>query len=256
MKFTTVSASLLALLVSASVSAVPLQETESHLVARQAANAADLQTSLTLDPSQVQPNLALDGQAVPDAGQVPSLTSTNNFINYCATQTGVPLTNGQQIRTGSCNPTVMGRILATDKIPSCKFVNPKNLDTIPADTKFTIQMSINNLITGNFVNAQANYYAAPAQVDASGTLIGHSHVVIEKLTSLTQTEAMNPNVFVFFKGLNAPASGGILTADVTGGLPAGAYRLSSINAAANHQPALAAVAQHGSIDDFIYFTAE
>lgn len=95
MKFTTVSASLLALLVS--VSAVPVQEGESHLVARQAANAAALQTSLSkskdyphltqcsrvrgaaLDPSQVQPGLALDGQAIPEAGQVPSLTSNNNL---------------------------------------------------------------------------------------------------------------------------------------------------------------------------------
>ncbi|TFY79009.1 hypothetical protein EWM64_g5000, partial [Hericium alpestre] len=34
----------------------------------------------------------------------------------------------------------------------------------------------------------------------------------------------------------------------------GTYRLSSINSAANHQPVLVAVAQHGSMDDQIYFT--
>lgn len=43
------------------------------------ASANDLQTSLTLDPGQVQPGLANDGQAVPTAGQVASLTSTNNL---------------------------------------------------------------------------------------------------------------------------------------------------------------------------------
>lgn len=215
--------------------------------------ADDAQTSLTLDPSQIQPNLALDGQAIPDAGQVPSITSTNNFINFCATQ-NVPLTNGQQIRTGSCNPTTIGRVLATTNMPSSKFQFPGNLETIKADTKFTIQMSIKHLVTGNFVNAQANYYAAPQQVDGSGDLIGHSHVVIEKLNDgFQQTAVMNPNVFVFFKGLNSAAQGGILTADVTGGLPAGTYRLASINAAANHQPALVSVAQHGSLDDGVYF---
>jgi hypothetical protein len=252
MKFTTVSATLVALL-PVIVSAAPLETYTYHgLTARQA---ADIQSSLNLDPSQVQANLANDGQDIPEAGQVPSLTSKNNFINFCSTQ-NVPLTNGQQVRSGSCNPTIMGRILSTNKIPSSKFVNPKNLDVIPADKGFTIQMKINNLITGNFVNAQKNYYAAPAQVDGSGTLIGHSHVVVEKISSLQSTDVNDPNIFAFFKGLNAAANGGILTADVAGGLPAGTYRLCSINAAANHQPALAAVAQHGSIDDCVYFTSK
>lgn len=53
------------------------------------------------------------------------------------------------------------------------------------------------------------------------------------------------------RGLNAAAVNGLLTANVSLGLPAGAYRLSSINTAANHQPALAAVAQHGAIDDWV-----
>lgn len=39
----------------------------------------DAQKSLTLLASQVQTNLANDGQNVPAAGQVPSLTSTNNL---------------------------------------------------------------------------------------------------------------------------------------------------------------------------------
>lgn len=58
--------------------------------------------------------------------------------------------------------------------------------------------------------------------------------------------------FVFFKGLNLPDVNGILTADVSAGLPAGEYRISSINSAANHQPALPAVAQRGNVDDISY----
>lgn len=106
--------------------------------------------------------------------------------------------------------------------------------------------------TGAFVNAQENYFAAPQQLNGAGQIIGHSHVVVEQLTSLAQTTPTDPKKFAFFKGLNAAAVNGILTADVTGGLSAGVYKLSSINTAANHQPAIVPVAQHGSLDDAIY----
>lgn len=220
-----------------------------------AATGGDPQTSLALDPSQVQSNAKLTGQAgTPEAGQVNSLTSANNFINFCLTQNGVPITNGLQTKTGSCNPTIMGRILATDKLVSSKFVFPVNNQDVAANQDFTIQMSIKNMVTGNFVNPNTNYYAAPCQVDGSGTVIGHSHVVIEKVASITSTTVLDPTLFVFFKGLNAAAANGVLSADVAGGLPAGSYRLASINTCANHQPVLGSVAQHGSFDDMVYFT--
>jgi hypothetical protein len=97
-------------------------------------------------------------------------------------------------------------------------------------------MAIQNMATGNFVNANTNFFAAPCQVDGSGNVIGHSHVVVEQISSLTDTTPTNPNTFAFFKGLNAAAVGGVLTADVTGGLQPGVYRLASINTCANHQP--------------------
>ncbi|KAF8167880.1 hypothetical protein B0H34DRAFT_35489 [Crassisporium funariophilum] len=191
---------------------------------------------------------------VPTDGQVASLTSTNNFINFCLT-TNQPITNGQQIAAGSCNPAPIGSIPSSDNMPSSKFTNPKNGDIIPPDQTFTISMAINNLQTGNFVNAQQNYFAAPQQLNGAGIIIGHSHVVIEQLQALDQTTPTNPKQFAFFKGLNEAAQGGVLTADVAAGVPAGAYRLCSINAAANHQPAIVPIAQHGSLDDCVYFTA-
>jgi hypothetical protein len=219
-----------------------------------AATGGDPQKSLALDPSQIQSNAKATGQAgTPEAGQVASATSDNNFINFCLTQK-TTITNGLQTKTGSCNPTIMGRILATDKLVSSKFTFPKNNGNIDANKDFTITMAIKNMVTGNFVNPQTNYFSAPCQVDGSGTVIGHSHVVVEKLSALDQTTVTDPNVFAFFKGLNAAAQGGVLSATVTGGLPAGAYRLSSINTCANHQPVLGAVAQHGSFDDMVYFT--
>ncbi|KAI0063136.1 hypothetical protein BV25DRAFT_448253 [Artomyces pyxidatus] len=213
----------------------------------------DLQSSLTLDPSVIAKGFADDGQDVPTAGQIASLTSTNNFINFCATVPQLPITNGQQIKTGSCNPAPMGIIAATTNMPSSKFVFPKNLDNIEENTAFTIQMAVSNLDTGNFVNADSNYYSAP-QITVGGNIKGHTHVTVELMSGLDQTTTTNPTVFAFFKGVNGAAVNGIVTADVTNGLPAGTYRLASINTAENHQPCLVAVAQHGSLDDMVYFT--
>jgi hypothetical protein len=137
-------------------------------------------------------------------------------------------------------------------MPSSKFVFPKNGDTIKANTAFTVQMAIRNMETGFFVNAQQNYFSAPQQLNAQGQIKGHSHITVEQLTSLDQTTPTDPKKFVFFKGLNAAAQNGILTADLDKGLPVGVYKVSSINSAANHQPVLVAIAQHGSLDDAVY----
>ncbi|KAI5118476.1 hypothetical protein M0805_003737 [Coniferiporia weirii] len=211
------------------------------------------QSSTTLDPAVIATGFAQDGQATPAAGQVASLTSTNNFINFCLT-VDKPITNGQQIKTGSCNPAPMGVIAATTNMPSSKFTFPTNFGSIKANTAFTVSMAINNIETGNFVNADSNYYSAPQQVNSAGDIIGHSHVVIEQIDSLGSTTLSDPTKFAFFKGINGAAVNGVVTADVTDGLPAGIYRMASINAAANHQPVLVAVAQHGSLDDMVYFT--
>ncbi|KAI0344099.1 hypothetical protein BDW22DRAFT_1128093 [Trametopsis cervina] len=221
-----------------------------------AASGGDPQSSLTLDPAVIATGFENDGQSQPEEGQVASLTSSNNFINFCLT-TKLPITNGQQIKTGSCNPAPMGVIAATTNMPSAKFVFPLNGQEIEESTPFTVQLAINNLETGNFVNANENYFSAPQQTDpATGNIKGHSHIVIEKLTSLSQTKPLDPTKFDFFKGLNGKAQGGILSADVTAGLAAGSYRISTINSAANHQPVLVAVAQHGNLDDVIYFTVK
>jgi hypothetical protein len=217
------------------------------------ANNPDIQSSLTLDSSVIATGFAQNGQAVQEAGQVASLTSNNNFINFCAT-TNQPITNGQQIKTGSCNPAPMGQIPAVTAMPSAKFVNPPNFGSIPADQDFNIVMNVLNFETGNFVNAQNSYFAAPQQLNTAGQIVGHSHVVVEAINGLNDTTPTNPQVFAFFLGLNAAATGGQLTATVKAGLPAGTYRLASINTAANHQPALVPVAQHGSLDDMVYFT--
>lgn len=72
------------------------------------------------------------------------------------------------------------------------------------------------------------------------------------MQSLDSTQPLDPQVFAFFKGLNNVANNGVLTATVTNGLPAGVYRISSINAANNHQEAVGPIAQHGSFNDVVY----
>jgi hypothetical protein len=206
--------------------------------------------------SVIATGFAKDGQDTPTAGQVASQTSLNNFINFCATVPGKPITNGQQIKTGSCNPAPMGVIAATTNMPSCKFVFPPNGDTsLKENTAFDVKLAVKNLDTGHFTNAQETYYAAPQTVNAQGDIIGHSHIVIQKMESLAQTTTLDPAVFAFFKGVNDAAVNGVLTVPVTAGLPAGFYKLSTINSAANHQPVLVAIAQHGDLDDTVYVSA-
>jgi hypothetical protein len=209
--------------------------------------------SQALDPSVIATGFEQDGQGTPEPGQVPSMTSTNNFINFCATVPNKLITNGKQIKQGSCNPAPMGVIASSSNMPSSKFVTPANLDTVKANTNFTIKMALSNLEAGNFVNAKLNYYSAPQTVNSQGNIVGHSHFVIQAIDSLTSTKVLDPQVFSFFQGVNTPAGpDGTLSVPVKGGLPAGTYRLASINTASNHQPCLVSVAQHGSMDDQVY----
>ncbi|KAH9964604.1 hypothetical protein BC827DRAFT_945779 [Russula dissimulans] len=185
-------------------------------------------------------------------GQTPSLTSKNNFINFCDT-VDKPLTNGQQIKNGSCNVAPMGVIAPAANMPSCKFVFPKNFDTVKAHTQFEIRMALKHLDAGHFTNADTNYFAAPQQLNAQGDIIGHTHFVIEELDAFNTTTPSDPTKFAFFKGVNTPAdANGVVSANVTGGLPQGKYRLSSINTSQNHAPVLVSIAQRGSQDDQSY----
>ncbi|KAG2160120.1 uncharacterized protein EDB93DRAFT_1113528 [Suillus bovinus] len=241
--------------VTTSSSSAPLATSITNAGSNSSSNA---QTSLTLLSSLVASNFAQNGQSsnTSEAGQFPSLTSTNNFINFCATLSNLPITNGQQIKSGSCNPAPMGVIPSTSNMPSAKFVSPTNLAVLPADTTFQVTLAIKGIETGFFVNPETNYFAAPQQIDpTSGQIQGHAHIVIEALQSLTQTTPTDPTKFAYFLGLNSKADAkGQLYGNITGGLPEGTYKMSTIVSAMNHQPVLVAVAQHGSLDDQIYFT--
>jgi hypothetical protein len=203
-----------------------------------------------LDQSVISTGSESDGLNNATAGTSASLTSNNNFIDFCKSQT---ITNGKQITTGSCNPIPMGMIANTKNIPSSKYVFPKNLDTLKANTAFTMILAVNNAQLGVFTNADTNYYSAPQQLNGQGSIIGHTHLVVEQVPSLTSTAPLDSTTFAFFKGIDGPAdANGQVSANVTAGLPAGTYRFATIGTSANHVPWLVAIAQHGSMEDAVY----
>ncbi|PBP23591.1 ribosomal protein s17 [Diplocarpon rosae] len=186
------------------------------------------------------------------AGQSPSKKSKNNFINICS---GKTLTNGTQIPEGSCNGIPMGDIPAKTQMISSIIIFPEtNAIPIEPDTDFNITVQVANLVAGSFTNPDGTYYAAP-QALKGGKVVGHVHVTVQDLGgTLNPKQVLDPTKFVFFKGINDVGDGnGLLKAIVTGGLPAGYYRVCTMVSASNHQPVLMPVAQRGAADDCTKF---
>ena len=125
---------------------------------------------------------------------------------------------------------------------------------IASDTTFNITVQTANIAAGSFTNADSTYYAAPQFLE-NGIIVGHTHVTVQDLgSSLNPTGALDATQFAFFKGINDAGNGkGLLTATVTGGLPAGNYRVCTMASASNHQPVLMPVAQRGTSDDCTKF---
>lgn len=148
----------------------------------------------------------------------------------------------------------MGDMPSQDNMVSAMIVNPPFGQTIEPDTTFDIDVQLANLVAGSFTNPQNTYYAAPQQLQG-GSVVGHCHVTVQDIGSLNPTTPPDAKVFAFFKGIDDAGNGqGLLSATVDGGLPAGTYRICTMNSAQNHQPVLMPVAQRGSQDDCIRVT--
>jgi len=213
----------------------------------------DAQTSLTIPPQSICTGCAFNGQEIPVAGQVASLTSTNNYANFCL-QFNTPNQNGEQLFNGSCSQTPLGQIMAKNKMVSQRVVNPPNNAKIVEGTDIDFQVAVRNLITGHFTFAAATYYSAPAQIDPStGFLIGHTHISVEAIASLNDATPTDPQTFAFFKGYDNPAVNGVVSVTAVGGLKAGFYRACTLGSSANHTPIISPVAQRGSQDDCTRF---
>ncbi|RDL37004.1 uncharacterized protein BP5553_04437 [Venustampulla echinocandica] len=208
-------------------------------------------TATVLAANAIQSASFLEGE--PKDGQAKSKTSQNNFINNCA---GKTLTNGLQVQGGSCNGIPMGDIPAKANMVSSIITFPLyGSATIESDTTFDISVQMANLVAGSFTNAASTYYAAPQQL-SGGKVVGHTHVTVQDLgKSLNPQQPLDATQFAFFKGINDAGDGnGLLKASVTGGLPAGNYRVCTMASSSNHQPVLMPVAQRGTPDDCSKFT--
>lgn len=149
----------------------------------------------------------------------------------------------------------MGDIPAKTAMVSSVITFPEtNGQAINSDTTFNISVQMSNLVAGSFTNADATYYAAP-QALQGGQVVGHTHVTVQDMgKSLNPTTALDATQFAFFKGINDAGNGkGLLQAVVTGGLPAGNYRVCTMASASNHQPVIMPVAQRGTADDCTKF---
>ncbi|KAF8272329.1 hypothetical protein EI94DRAFT_1718413 [Lactarius quietus] len=215
------------------------------------AGGGDPQTSLTLDNSVLNTGSQNPGTANSTTGQQLSLTSQNNFINFCAGQT---ITDGLQNKAGSCNPTPMGQITALSQTPIVKYQSPTNGQDLTPNTTFNFELGVSNLITGQFTNATVTYFSAPAQLKG-GVALGHSHTTCRSLKNFQDTTIGDIQTFAFFKAMESPAVNGNLVIPVTGGLPPGFYRCCSMTTNANHAAIPVAVAQHDNMDDCIYISS-
>jgi hypothetical protein len=131
----------------------------------------------------------------------------------------------------------MGDIPSSSNMISTIITSPGPGDTIAANQDFNVNLQVANLVAGSFTNPDTTYYAAP-QALQGGKIVGHTHVTIQSLgNNIATTTPPDAGTFAFFKGINDAGDGnGGLTAAVTGGLPAGVYRVCTMTSASNHQP--------------------
>lgn len=138
-----------------------------------------------------------------------------------------------------------------DKMPAAKVLFPTNNAVLTEGQDINFQVKVLNIQTGFFTNAQRTYYSAPQQLNDQGILIGHQHITVNAEPSADSTEPLDPQDFVFFKGLNDPAINDVLNATATGGLPAGFYRACTLGSSANHTPIVPPVANRASSEDCV-----
>ena len=86
-----------------------------------------------------------------EKAQAASATAPNNFINFCS---GKTLTNGLQVKSGSCNGIVMGEIPSTANMVSQIITFPEvgKASKLKAHQTFQIKVQVTNLDAGSFTN--------------------------------------------------------------------------------------------------------
>ncbi|KAJ3000819.1 hypothetical protein NUW54_g6724 [Trametes sanguinea] len=90
------------------LSALAILAAASSTAASTATSSAAAASGTAAAVSVIAKGFENDGQDQPTAGQVPSLTSSNQLHQLLRDRAEPAITNGKQIKTGSCNPAPMG----------------------------------------------------------------------------------------------------------------------------------------------------
>ncbi|KAH9811606.1 hypothetical protein DFH28DRAFT_432672 [Melampsora americana] len=190
---------------------------------------------LTLNPTLVNPASLTTGNEGGGKPSTPSAQSPNNFINFCEGQT---LTNGLMNEQGSCSPIPLGSIPSKDRMPSVRFVAPVNFQRVEANQPIEVRMSVRNLIAGSVSNPANTYYSAPQQLGPNGFIIGHIHMIADKIQPGVQQAPDISQKPAFFKPVDAQADANGIITFVMDPLPDGEYRLTTITSSTNHAPVI------------------
>ncbi|EER42004.1 conserved hypothetical protein [Histoplasma capsulatum var. duboisii H88] len=214
-------------------------------------------SGLCLDPSVLQKGSELDGEkeALNKDEVIPSITSSNNFINYC---NGKTLTNGTKINEGSCNGIPMGEIPSTKHMVSTLITSPLPGDEFKVNQTITFKVAVKNIEMGFYTNSNVSFLSAPQSLNCEGFVRGHTHLTVQFMglntTAIQALDASNPTWFKSVNGPHAENKTDDFTATLEGGLgKPGFYRVCTLTAAANHQPVIMPVPNRGAQDDCTKF---
>ncbi|KAJ3086059.1 hypothetical protein HK102_013554 [Quaeritorhiza haematococci] len=134
------------------------------------------------------------------------------------------------------------------------FLSPSDSAQVDRTKNFTVTIKTLNMQLGNFDNPQTQYFMSPQTLTSDGVVIGHQHVVIQRLPDPNPTAPLDPREFDFFRGLDfQPESGNLLSVTVPAGTIKrdGVYRMCTLTGTKGHQPVIMPVAQRGAQDDCI-----
>lgn len=172
--------------------------------------------------------------------------------DFCKAVGGVQL-NGSQVPDGFCSSQIMGQIPSTEHMTSTIILTPRSEAILEPNKDFTVTIKINHLVTGKFSDPKSQYYLSPQKLDDSGAILGHSHLVVQRIDSSDDGDAPDARNFTFFHGFDDPASEGKYVQTVPG-LPTGRYRICTLSSSLSHQPVIMPVAKRGAPDDCIRIT--
>jgi hypothetical protein len=192
--------------------------------------------------------------AVFAAVMAPFAKAADPFQGDFCSSTGFVVSNGTQIKNGSsCSNTILGAIPATDLMVSTVILAPENGAVLPLNTSVEFKVHVFNIELGGATNSSTQYYIQPQTLNDQGQVIGHVHLVAQRLPEPGQP--LDSSVYEFAASLSKkpedPTSN-VLSAKFDAGFnKTGTFRICTMANSKSHQPVIMPVGTRGSTDDCI-----